>query len=57
MANLDVIALFDLRAEIRARLTVDRDAAFRDQLVAVPARAEPGGGEETIEAHGKRGCA
>jgi hypothetical protein len=51
MANLDVIAPFDLRAEIRARLTVDGDAAFRDQLVAVPARAEPGRGEEAIKAH------
>ena len=53
MTNLDVVALFDLRAEIRARLAVDRDTAFRDQLVAVPARAEPRGGEEAIETHGK----
>ena len=51
VTNLDVVALFDLRAEIRAGLAVDRDAAFRDQLVAMPARAEPGGGEEAVEAH------
>ena len=49
--NLDVIARFDLRAEIRAPLAVDGDAAFRDQLVATPARAEPRSGEEAIEAH------
>ncbi len=52
VTNFDVIAVFDLRAEIRARLAVDGDAAFRDQLVAVPARAEPRGGKEAIEAHG-----
>ena len=50
-ADFDVIAVFDLRAEIRARLAVDGNASFRDQLVAMPARAEPGGGEEAIEAH------
>jgi hypothetical protein len=50
-ADLDVIAVLDLRAEIGAWLAVDGDAAFRDELVAMPARAEPGGGEKTIEAH------
>jgi len=50
-ADLDVIAVPDLRAEIGAWLAVDGDAAFRDELVAMPARAEPGGGEKTIEAH------
>jgi hypothetical protein len=52
VTNLDVIARFDLRAEIRARLPVDGDAAFCDQLVAMPARAKPRGSEEAIEAHG-----
>ena len=51
MIDLDVVARFDLGAEIGARLAVDRDASGRDQLVAMSARAEPGGGEETIEAH------
>jgi len=54
VTNFDVIAVFDLRAEIRARLAVDGDAALRDQLVAVAARAKPRGGEEAIEAHGRK---
>ena len=37
VTDLDVIALFDLGREISARLPVDRDPAFRDQLIAVPA--------------------
>ena len=53
MTNFDVIAVFDLRAEICTRPAVDGDAAFRDQLVAVPARAESRSGKETIEAHGQ----
>ena len=51
VANLDVVAVFDLRAEIGAGLAVNGDAAFCDQLVAMPARAEPGGSEETVKAH------
>jgi len=52
VTNFDVIAVFDLRAEICTRPTVHGDATFRDQLVAVPARAESRGGKEAIEAHG-----
>lgn len=37
VVNLDVVTLSDLRAEIGARLAVDRDPASRDQLVAMPA--------------------
>ena len=51
MTNFNVIAFFDLRAEIRARVAVDGDGALRDQLVALPARAESRGGKEAIEAH------
>ncbi len=52
VAHLDVIGVFDLGAEIGAGLAVHGDAAFRDQLVTMPARAEPGRGEKAIEAHG-----
>jgi len=51
VTNFDVIAVSDLRAKIRARLAVHSDAAFRDQLVAVAARAKSRGGKEAIEAH------
>ena len=47
-----MIAVFDLRAEIGARLAINRDAARRDQIVAMPARAEAGSGEEAIKAQG-----
>jgi hypothetical protein len=53
MPNFDMIARFNLRAEIGTRLTVNGNAAFRDQLIAMPARAKPGGGEEAIQAHGR----
>jgi len=52
VTNFDVIAVFDLRAEIRARLAVDGNGALCDQLVALSARAESRGGKEAIEAHG-----
>jgi hypothetical protein len=48
--DFDVIVRRDLRAEIGARLPVYGHAALRDELVAMPARAESGGGEETVEA-------
>lgn len=51
VANLDVVALLDLGGKIGHRLAIDRDPAFGDQVVAMPARAEPGGSEETIKAH------
>ena len=48
--DFDVIAVFDLSAEVGAWLAVDCNPAAGDQLVAMPTRAESGGGEEAIEA-------
>jgi len=50
--DFDVVALTGLDAEISADLAVDRNAAGCDQLIAMPARTEPGRGKETIQAHG-----
>lgn len=50
--DFDVIALGRLRAEIGADTAVDRDATIGNQLVAMPPRTNPSGGEETIQAHG-----
>lgn len=52
-ADFDVVALRRLRAEVRANAAVYRDATFSDQLVAMPARTDAGGGEETVQSHGK----
>ena len=52
--DLDVVARLDLGAEIGARLTVHRHAPGSDELVTMPARPEPGGGEESVEAHFSR---
>jgi len=46
--DFDVIALRRLRAEIGADTPVDCDAAIGDELVAMPPRTNPGGGEETV---------
>ncbi len=46
--HFDVVALARLRAEIRARLSVNCDATGRYQLVAMPARADSGGGKESV---------
>ena len=43
-----MVALFDLHAEIRAWLAVDRDAAARDELVTITPRAEAGRGEVAV---------
>jgi hypothetical protein len=45
----DVIAFRRLRAEIRARLTVYRDATCRDQFIAMSARTNASGRKEAIE--------
>ena len=51
--HFDVVALARLRAEIRARLSVNRDASGRDQFVAMPARADSGGGKKSVQTQGK----
>jgi len=51
VADFDVVALRRLRAEVDADATVDGDAAFSNELVAMPPRTDPGCGEETIQAH------
>lgn len=48
--DLDVIVRRNLGGKVRHRLPVDRNPTGRDELVAMPARPEPGGGEETVEA-------
>jgi len=52
-ADFDVVGLRRLRAEVRANAAVYRDATFSDQLVAMPARTDAGGGEETVQSHEK----
>ena len=42
-----------LRAEVRANFAVNDDAARGNEFVAIAARTNACGGEETIEAHGK----
>jgi len=49
--DFDVITLSWLNAEIGADLAVDCNATGRDQFIAVPPRAKPGRGKETIQAH------
>jgi hypothetical protein len=49
--DFDVVAFAGLRAEIRANPAVDGDTAGGDQFVAMPARAEPGCGKKTVQAH------
>ena len=49
----NVVALARLRAEISARLSVNRNASGRDQFIAVPARTDSGGSEKAVEAHQK----
>jgi hypothetical protein len=49
--HLNVVALAGLRAEVSAGLTVDSDAARRNQFITMPARSDTGRGEETIKAH------
>jgi hypothetical protein len=51
--DFDVIAFAGLRAEIGADVAVYRHATGLDQLVAVTARTNAGGGEVAVEAHGK----
>ena len=46
--HLDVVAPAGLHAEVSASFTVDSDPARRDQFIAVPARTDTGGGEETV---------
>ncbi len=41
------------RAKVSADLAVNRDAARGDQFIAMTARTDASGGEETIEAQGK----
>ena len=53
-ADFDMVALRRLGAEVRANPAVDRDAAFRNQLVALPPRTDAGGSEETVQAHGDK---
>ena len=50
-ADFDVIAFRRLRAEVGADPTIDRDPAFSNQLVAMPPRTNPSGGEKTVQAH------
>src|SRR4051812_3715034 len=52
--DFDVIPLFDLRAEVSARLAVDRNTARRDQLITVATRTKASGGEEAIETHWRK---
>ena len=52
--HFHVVALAGSRAEVRARLPVNRDAPARNQFIAVPARADSGGGEEAIKTHGRK---
>ena len=52
-ADLDVVALGRLRAEIGADAAVDRDAACGDQLIAMPPGTEAGGGQKAVQAHGE----
>ncbi len=52
--HFHMVALAGLDAEVGARLSVDRDAAGFDQLIATTARANAGSGEETIETHKRR---
>jgi len=47
--HFHVIALARLEAEVGARLSVDGDAPGLDQLIALAARADAGGSEETVE--------
>ena len=47
--HFHVIALARLEAEVGARLSVDGDAPGLDQLIALPARADGGGSEETVQ--------
>ncbi len=49
--DFDMVAFAGLNAEIGADLAVDCDPAGGDQFIAMPARTEPGRGEETIKAH------
>jgi hypothetical protein len=49
--HFHMVALGRLDAEVGARLSVDRDAAGFDQLIAMTARANAGCGEETVETH------
>jgi hypothetical protein len=51
--HFDVVALARLRAEICARLSVNRDASGLDQFVAMPARADSGGGKKSVQTQGK----
>lgn len=52
VADFDMVALLRLRAEVGANPPVDGDAAGGDQLIAMPARTDAGGGEKAIQAHG-----
>jgi hypothetical protein len=49
--HFHMVALVGLDAEVGARLSVDRDAASFDQLIATTARADAGCGEEAVETH------
>jgi hypothetical protein len=46
--DFDVVARAWVCAEVRADFTVDRDATGRDQLIAISARTDASGGEETV---------
>ena len=48
-----MVALARPNAEVGARLSVDRDAAGFDQLIATTARADAGCGEEAVETQGR----
>src|SRR5712692_7308119 len=50
--HFHVIARGRLRAEIRAWFSVDGDAAGGDQLIAMAARPDTGGGEKSVQPHG-----
>jgi hypothetical protein len=47
-----MIARSRLCAEVRANVTIDRDASSGDQLIAMPSRANSSRGKDAIKTHG-----
>ena len=54
--NFDVIARARLYAEVFAHFAVYGNSTRRDQLIAMSARSDSSGREETIQAHGALGA-
>src|SRR5438105_7546429 len=54
MIDLHMVVRFHPRAEIRARLAVDRDASGGNELVALPTGAKTSRSEVAVEAHTRR---